>query len=69
MLTVYFIYYITGTFYFILGNISPKYRSRLTAIQLLGLVKSSFISSYGIDAVLKPIIDDVKKLVRAENTI
>lgn len=52
-----------GAFYFTLGNLSPKYRSKLTSIYLLALVKSSFISSYGMDAVLKPFIDDMKKLV------
>ena len=50
-------------------NSNTASRSRLTAIQLLGLVKSSFISSYGMDAVLKPIIDDVKQLVSVETTI
>ena len=53
----------TGAFYFTLGNMSPKYRSKLSCIFLLGLVKSKFVSEYGMDAVLKPIIDDVKRLV------
>ena len=53
----------TGAFYFSLGNISPKYRSRVASIQLLGLVKSTYISEYGMDAVLKPIVEDIKKLV------
>ena len=52
-----------GTFYFSLGNLSPKYRSRLTSIHLVALVKSSFIGAYGIDAILKPFADDMKKLV------
>ena len=55
-----------GTFYFTLGNLHPKYRSQLSSIHLVALVKTSFISSYGIDAVLRPIIDDVKKLVNAK---
>jgi len=54
----------TGSFYFTLGNLSPKYRSKLTSIYLLALVKSKFISDYGMDAALKPFIDDMKKLVR-----
>jgi len=53
----------TGAFYFTLGNLSPKYRSKLSSIYLLALVKSKFISEYGMDAVLKPILDDIKKLV------
>ena len=54
----------TGSFYFTLGNLSTKYRSKLTSIYLLALVKSTFISDYGKDAALKPFIDDMKKLVR-----
>jgi len=52
-----------GTFYFTLGNLSPKYRSQLTSIYLVALVKSSFISTYGIDEVIRPFVNDVKKLV------
>ena len=58
-ITIYFI----GAFYFTLGNLSPKNRSRLSAIQLVALVKSNFISTYGMDEVLKPFVNDVKKLV------
>ena len=55
--------YFIGAFYFTLGSISPKYRSQLSAIQLVALVKSSFISTYGMDEILKPFVKDVKKLV------
>jgi len=57
------IVFILGAFYFMLGNLSPRYRSRLSVIQLVPLVKPTFISMYGMDAVLKPFIDDMKKLV------
>ena len=57
------IVYITGSFYFILGNLPPRYRSRLTSIYLLALVKSSVIVDYWMDAVMQPFIDDLKKLV------
>jgi len=53
-----------GAFYFAVGNISPKYRSQISAIHLVALVKSTYIGTYGMDSVLKPIVDDVKKLVR-----
>ena len=53
-----------GAFYFTIGNLSPKYRSQVSTIQLVALVKASFISKYGMDAVLKPFVDDLKKLVR-----
>lgn len=57
-----------GAFYFTLGNLPPKYRSRLTSIHLLALVKSNFISKYGMDAgmdaVMELFIQDLKKLVK-----
>ena len=52
-----------GNFYFTLGNMHPKYRSRLSAIQLLCIVKTNIIKMYGMDAILKPFIEDVKELV------
>ena len=52
-----------GAFYFTLGNISPKYRSKLKSIQLLALVKNSLIKKYGMNSVLEPIVKDLKALV------
>lgn len=51
-----------GVFYWMLLNIHPAYRSSLHSIQLLAVVKSSHLKVYGIDAVLKPAIDDLLKL-------
>ena len=61
--------YFLGTFYFTLGNLPPKYRSQLSSIHLVALVKATFISSYGMDAVLRPIVDDVKKLVHEKHYV
>ena len=58
--TIYLFNYL-GSFYFTLGNLSPKYRSKLSNIYLLALVKSTFISTYGMDAVLQPFIDMILK--------
>lgn len=52
-----------GFFYFTLGNLEPKFRSTIVSIQLLGIVKKSVMDMYGIDAVLQPFMDDIKKLV------
>ena len=49
-------------FYYMLGNIPPLYRFRVQSIQLLALANSSMISKYGIDKILKPIIDELKEL-------
>ena len=51
-----------GLFYFTLGNVPPKYRSCLQAIQLLQVVKVPYIQLYGMDAVLFWIIEDLKIL-------
>ena len=52
-----------GAFYFTIGNMPPKYRSRLSSIHLVALVKAKFIGNYGMDLVLKPFVSDMKKLV------
>lgn len=51
-----------GIFYFMLGNLSPKFRSKLSVIQLIAIVEAPVMTSYGMDAVLRPFVDDVKKL-------
>ena len=58
-----FTFIVTGMFYFHLGNVAPKHRSKLSSIQLLCIVKSKHLSLYGMDAVLQPIISNLKKLV------
>ena len=57
------IWHHVGMFYFTLGNLSPKFRSKLSAIQLVGIVKTTVLAMYGMDAVLQPIVDDLMKLV------
>lgn len=52
-----------GAFYLILENIPPKFRSSLKVICLVALVNANFIKgkSYGMDAALQIIVDDLKK--------
>lgn len=45
-------------------NIHPAHRSTLHSIQLLAVAKSSDIRVYGIDAVLEPVITDLKTLAK-----
>lgn len=52
-----------GVFYYVLGNLSPKYRSQSHNIQLALIVKCRFIKKYGMDAILKPVVDDILQLV------
>ena len=58
---------LTGVFYFMLGNLHPKYRSRYASIQLVSICKRKHITTYSMNEVLKPFIEDVKKLVSVPN--
>lgn len=49
-------------FYYTLGNLSPKYRSLLKAIQLACVAPVSVVNKYGVDAVLAPVVQQLKKL-------
>lgn len=51
-----------GAFYYILGNVRPQLRSKIKNIQLLLLAKYSTVVEFGIDKMLEPIVEDVKKL-------
>lgn len=53
----------TGIFYYMMGNISPKYRSKVNSIQLLAIVKTKNIKKYSMNAILAPIITDIALLV------
>ena len=43
--------------------------SCLPSVQLVAIVKASFIGTYGMDAILRPFINDMKKLVSVHNTV
>ncbi|XP_062863880.1 uncharacterized protein LOC134325564 [Trichomycterus rosablanca] len=45
--------------YYSLGNIDPKFRSKLAAIRLLAIAKSVDVSKWGIDVILQRIIKDL----------
>ena len=51
-----------GAFYYMLGNVRPQLRSKLSSIQLLLLAKYESVKEFGIDQMLEPIIEDIKKL-------
>ena len=51
-----------GAVYFMLGNLDPALRSRLEAINLVALFKSNLLKRYSLDTVIKPFIDDLRKL-------
>ena len=51
-----------GLFYYTLGNMEPRLRSRTDSIQLVAAVKVSYIEEFGIDEMIQPFIEDVAKL-------
>ena len=60
LLNVYLI--IVGAVYFTIANIDPAVRSRLESINFVALFKSQLLQEYSFDDVLKPFVDDLKKL-------
>ena len=61
-LVIIILYIYIGMFYWMLLNIRPAYRSTLHSIQLLPVANEKIINRYGIDAVLKPAVDELKEL-------
>ena len=57
-----FDHFTLGAFYHVLGNLHSKFRQCLSMIQLLGLVKSTFIKEYGMECILKHLLNDFHKL-------
>ena len=51
--------FLIGIIYLTLGNIPPKFRSTLNAIQLLCVATFPVIKEYGIDTLLEPIMNDL----------
>lgn len=51
-----------GAIYFTLANIDPAQRSTLDAINLVALFSCSLLSTYSIDIILAPFLDEVAKL-------
>lgn len=49
-------------FYYTLGNLNPRLRADLRAIQLIAVVKHTYLKEYGLHSVLKPFIDDMNML-------
>lgn len=51
-----------GVVFFVLGNIHPKYRSRLQVINLVSIATSPMIQKHGIDEILRPFVDELNVL-------
>ena len=51
-----------------LGNIQPKFRSKLKGIKLIGLCKQKHVKKYGMNVILQRLIEDIKELVSIQVT-
>ena len=60
--TLHYYYFLLGLFYYTLGNLEPRLRSPTNAIQLVSIVKTSYIDKYGIDMILEPFVQAITKL-------
>lgn len=49
-------------FYFQLANLYPEYRLKLKSINLLAIVEYQYLKKYGMDAILTPFVEELKKL-------
>uniref|UniRef100_A0A1X7U2G2 Uncharacterized protein n=1 Tax=Amphimedon queenslandica TaxID=400682 RepID=A0A1X7U2G2_AMPQE len=49
-------------YFFSVANINPKERSTFKAIFLSTITKVSIVEAHGIDAILKPFVDDLNVL-------
>ncbi|XP_045031023.1 uncharacterized protein LOC116924449 [Daphnia magna] len=48
--------------YFTIGNLEMRYRSAFSQIQLLSIFYNCQVERYGMNVLLKPIVDELKKL-------
>ena len=49
-------------YYYTIGNLNPKFHSEICTIRLLAIVNAKFAKTHGIQKILDPIVDDLKKL-------
>lgn len=50
--------------YFAMGSLNPKHRSTFKAINLLSIVRSESVKRFGLNVLLRPIVDDVEESLR-----
>ena len=49
-------------FYYIFANLTPKFRSKHSAVRLIAIANAKHVKSYGIEKILSPVIEDLKRL-------
>lgn len=51
-----------GLFYYQLANIDPVYSGKLKSIHLFAICKKQYIKEFGLNEILKPLVEDLKEL-------
>lgn len=59
--------YCLGLFYYTLGNLDPVLRSSLKNIHLLCIAEYGLIKKYGIENVMKPIVEALLELEKVNS--
>jgi hypothetical protein len=49
-------------FYYTVANFGPKFRSKVAAVRLLAIANANLVKKYGIQSIMKPIIEDINIL-------
>lgn len=52
-----------------LGNLKPKHRSTFKSMLLLSILKNTTITRFGLNVLLRPLVDDLKKLEQGVSMI
>ena len=69
LLIISYIMLAIGVFYCSLGDLRRLYCTRINHIQLLALVKRSYITKYSINKILEPFVRDVAVLVTESDSL
>ena len=59
--------FILGVFYYTLAIFHRSVRSKISSIYLFAVVKSTNLSEYGFNKVLRPFVQDMIKFIVSKN--
>ena len=51
-------------YYYTIANLSPKFRSKRCAVHLFAIANADLVKKYGIDTIMKPLVDDLNMLYK-----
>lgn len=51
-------------YYYTIANLCPKFRSKRCAVHLFAIANADLVKKYGIDTIMKPLVDDLNILYK-----